>query len=295
MLHPLLTKTQLHSLPYKRPQIVQALESLIANQEIRDVNPTTKRLVERCLSGEWCVQHRKPSSARRVFAESGMERTSSPSSDSVAAQSLTPKLLSVPGPPTTNLSLSRRRSLKGSRSAEDLRGLAAANEKLGSRALEAFSRTTNDGSLALNLTPNSASVAPHHNAHQHRTGSEILVDKRPADRRIHTREVTSPVRHNSLGTMIDEVVSPRSPSGAVAVRVSPPPSPVVPASVRNSDARVPPSPAGSTASGTKKVQRRPPPPPPKRRKPPAVPMRVVGTSNSGAKIAAIASSMSAPA
>src|SRR5260221_8642165 len=96
VLHPLLTKTQLRSLPYKRPQIVRALESLTENEEIREVSSTTKRLVERCLSGEWCVQHRKPNNVARVAAESTMQRTASPSSDRVATQSLTPKSLSIP-------------------------------------------------------------------------------------------------------------------------------------------------------------------------------------------------------
>src|SRR5882757_9750503 len=56
VLHPLLTKTQLRDIPYKRPQILVALESLLGNSKIREVNPTTKRLVDRCLSGDWCVQ-----------------------------------------------------------------------------------------------------------------------------------------------------------------------------------------------------------------------------------------------
>ncbi|KAJ3726490.1 hypothetical protein DFJ43DRAFT_1087561 [Lentinula guzmanii] len=55
VLHPLLTKTQLRTVPYKRPQILYILESLIRPSNVRDVNPTTKRLVERCLGGEWCV------------------------------------------------------------------------------------------------------------------------------------------------------------------------------------------------------------------------------------------------
>lgn len=36
-----------------------ALESLVGNGKIRDINPTTKRLVERCLGGDWCVQLKK--------------------------------------------------------------------------------------------------------------------------------------------------------------------------------------------------------------------------------------------
>ncbi|KZT04939.1 uncharacterized protein LAESUDRAFT_750873 [Laetiporus sulphureus 93-53] len=62
VLHPLLTKTQLRSMPYKRAQIVRTLESLIEHESIRDVDPTTKRLVNRCLSGDCTFNvERKPS------------------------------------------------------------------------------------------------------------------------------------------------------------------------------------------------------------------------------------------
>lgn len=298
VLHPLLTKTQLRSLPYKRPQIVRALESLIENQEIREVSTTTKRLVERCLNGEWYVHHGTSSGGGRVSAAHGIQcpASPSPSSDRVAAQSLTPKP-NVPAPPNPDPSLLRRRSLKGSRSAENLRGLASADAKPASRTLEALRKPTNDSTLALAIA-SSPTVA-----HPQRAGSETLPDKRSADRRQHARPPAArdlvlpiPVRHGSLGTVSDQPLSP--PTAAHSSSMSPP-SPLVPAYARTSNARVPPpSPAGSaasgmsTASGTKKVHRRSPPPPPKRRKPPAVPMRVVGTSNGGAEIAAIASSTS---
>ena len=300
VLHPLLTKTQLRSLPYKRTQIVRALESLIANQEIREVSSTIKRLVERCLNGEWCVHHRKPSVGERVSAEQGVQRTASPSSDRVAAQSLTPKP-NVPAPPNADTSLLRRRSTKGSRSAENLRSLATADAKPASRALEALRKPTlsNDSTLALAI----ASSPTVTNTHPLRTSSETLTDKRPVDRRPHAHArppaLPLPVRHGSLGTVSDQ---PLSPTAALSspVPLIYPPSPLVPALARTSNARVPPPPSPafsatsgtSTASGTKKAQRRSPPPPPKRRKPPAVPMRVVGRSNGGAEIAAIASSTS---
>ncbi|CUA74248.1 Protein LDB17 [Rhizoctonia solani] len=54
VLHPLLTNTQLKTNPYKRPELRQTLLSLISHAHIRDVNPTTRRLVERCLNAEWC-------------------------------------------------------------------------------------------------------------------------------------------------------------------------------------------------------------------------------------------------
>ncbi|XAO24732.1 hypothetical protein I312_103538 [Cryptococcus bacillisporus CA1280] len=49
VLYPLLNHTQLRSDPYKRPQIKLVLKSLIANSHIREIDPTTLRLVERCL------------------------------------------------------------------------------------------------------------------------------------------------------------------------------------------------------------------------------------------------------
>lgn len=295
VLHPLLTKTQLRSLPYKRTQIVRALESLIANQEIREVSSTTKRLVERCLNGEWCVHHRT-SSGGRVSTEHGTQRSASPSGDRVAAQSLTPKP-NVPVPPNADPSLLRRRSLKGSRSAENLRGLATTDAKPASRTLEALRKPTNDSILALAIASSPTT------SHPHRTGSETLTDRRP-HAHVHSpaaREfiLPVPVRHGSLGTVSDQPISPTAAHSSSVPLISPP-SPLVPASARTSNARIQPplSPASSatsgmsTASGTKKIQRRSPPPPPKRRKPPAVPMRVVGTSNGGAEIAAIASSTS---
>jgi len=237
-----------------------------------------------------------------VSAESGIKRTESPSSDRVAAQSLTLKLPSAPALPIADPSISRRRSIKGSRSAENLRGLAATNAKPASRGLEVLRKPANDSSLHL-ATASPPTAVSTHRRNRERTGSETLTNERPADPHHHphspgSREVSPPVRHNSFGTLLYEPTSPLSPGGALAV---PPAQPQLsPLSVRSFDGRVPPSPAGSavsgtsTPSGTKKVQRRSPPAPPKRRKPPAVPMRV-GMTNGGAEIAAIASSTSAPA
>ncbi|KAK0549749.1 pre-rRNA processing [Tilletia horrida] len=55
VLHPLLTNTQLREVPYKRPQIRRLLLGLISLGHIRDVSPTTKRLVDRCLRADWCI------------------------------------------------------------------------------------------------------------------------------------------------------------------------------------------------------------------------------------------------
>ncbi|SOV10031.1 related to LDB17 - protein involved in the regulation of endocytosis [Ustilago sp. UG-2017a] len=56
VLHPLLTNTQLCTYPYKRPQIRRLLDALLAHAHLRDISPTTRRLVDRCLRAEWCVE-----------------------------------------------------------------------------------------------------------------------------------------------------------------------------------------------------------------------------------------------
>jgi hypothetical protein len=48
-----LTNTQLKSEPYKHPQIRLVLLSLTSHSHIREVDPATKRLVERCLNADW--------------------------------------------------------------------------------------------------------------------------------------------------------------------------------------------------------------------------------------------------
>lgn len=54
VLHPLLTNTQLRQYPHKRPQLRRVLGALISFSQYRDVDPTTRRLVERNLKGSWC-------------------------------------------------------------------------------------------------------------------------------------------------------------------------------------------------------------------------------------------------
>lgn len=55
VMHPLMTNTQLRAYPYKRAQIRATLLSLLSDDHIRNVSPTTKRLVERNLKAEWCA------------------------------------------------------------------------------------------------------------------------------------------------------------------------------------------------------------------------------------------------
>lgn len=116
VLHPLLTKTQLRDVPYKRAQITMQLESLIANADIRDVNPTTKRLVERCLSGDWCVQLKATQRSIPIPGTPG-----SPASDYSSVHSPPPNF--VPAPMVSSHldpNIHKLKSLKFSKSVENL-------------------------------------------------------------------------------------------------------------------------------------------------------------------------------
>ncbi|KAL1742299.1 hypothetical protein HDZ31DRAFT_43559 [Schizophyllum fasciatum] len=58
VLHPLLTKTELREVPYKRAQLAYLLESIVSADgrgATKEVGPTTRRLAERCLGGEWAT------------------------------------------------------------------------------------------------------------------------------------------------------------------------------------------------------------------------------------------------
>lgn len=121
VLHPLLTRTQLRDVPYKRTEIVMALESLVANSQVRDVNPTTKRLVERCLGGDWCVNLIK---ARRDSA------TSTPSNGAESDHVRSPTLLDHV-PAASHLGRSNSKKLKSSKSVDMLK-IQTATPKLSS-------------------------------------------------------------------------------------------------------------------------------------------------------------------
>lgn len=111
VLHPLLTKTQLGYVPYKRSQIVYLLESLLKNSNIREVNSTTKRLVERCLAGDWCVNFRKVHVAVK-------EGRGSPTSESSV---MSPSHPEFSGTTSVQLARANSKTLKSSRSVENLK------------------------------------------------------------------------------------------------------------------------------------------------------------------------------
>ncbi|VDB87133.1 unnamed protein product [Peniophora sp. CBMAI 1063] len=300
VLHPLLTRTQLRDVPYKRPQLVRMLEGLVDKPEIREVSATTARLVSRCLSGAWCVQLRRPQNVAASNSDSLLNapgdatpRAGTPGG--VAEEHLSP-MTPAPRPATT---LDRKRSLKGSRSAENLRatsGPAAVMSTAGA------SSSHNDLS--------SLPVSPVADKRPYR-GNSSASRADPSSHRPHrSDDMVQPARANSLGTGVDGLISPHSyvsggplpsiveprslthspsplsqyadpplspplspplrPTGYQRTSVSsaspslPPLSPT--ASAHSVDSRR--SSVSSTASGTGKVRRTAPPPPVKRRTPP---------------------------
>lgn len=70
-----MTNTQLRAYPYKRAQIRATLLSLLSDEHIRPVSPTTKRLVERNLKADWCVAlSPAPSNDMEVEAEAQLAK-----------------------------------------------------------------------------------------------------------------------------------------------------------------------------------------------------------------------------
>ena len=75
VLHPLMTNTQLRTYPYKRPAIRVTLLSLLSDDHIRNVSPTTRRLVERNLKADWCsALSPAPTDIVQVDAEAQMAK-----------------------------------------------------------------------------------------------------------------------------------------------------------------------------------------------------------------------------
>lgn len=268
MLHPLLTKTQLRDIPYKRPQILVTLESLLGNSKIREVNPTTKRLVDRCLSGDWCLQLRE----LRESAGYGIQRGSTPNSE-------TSTILSPPmamGPPSIHLDTAGNKaikSLKHSKSVEQLSIRADPSTRQILRSPLDQVQTRRPSNASIQSLP--GFVSP--------TSPKIIAA--PASKR----------RQNSSTSPVDDVQIARQSS--LPNYYQQPPSPLSPLSphTRSAPAVVatPPSPpASEEISMQTQPRRRPPPPTPiKRRKPPAIPL---GRTHSGATITTIRSSEPSP-
>ena len=249
---------------------------MVGHSRIRDVNSTTKRLVERCLSGPWCVQLME----LRKESGYGSRRAETPSSDLST-------ILSSPdnmGPSTASQHYDSSKimmSLKYSKSVEHLGRAEALTKQQLKSPLDQVRRPSNASVQSL---PGFAEVA---------TSSKVPPVPAPAAKKRSTSATadTHPPlpRHNSLPLEGDHELnsyhyqeqSPRSARSSL----SPPVSPLSPKQVvifeEPATQIVPPS----------ARRRRPPPAPPKRQKPPPIP---IGRTNSGVTITSIRSSEPSP-
>ncbi|KAF9485617.1 hypothetical protein BDN70DRAFT_533974 [Pholiota conissans] len=276
VLHPLLTKTQLKDVPYKRMQILVALESMISNSGIREVNATTKRLVERCLSGSWCVSLME----LRSEAGYGTKRVGSPSSD-------ISNIVSPPG--TLDISMAASHHLEVSGSAKIAKNMKFSKsvENFGRSEQASASRQAPWSPLDQVRRPSNASVhsLPGFVAPAGSAAKPTSPHNAPATKKRSTSATdgTHTPRHNSLPVEDAHhyhynpvnTATPSSPRTEQHV-------------VRVDDITA----AASAISLNDPPRRRPPPPAPqKRRKPPAIP---IGRTHSGATITSIRSSEPSP-
>lgn len=150
-----------------------ALESLVGNATIRDINPTTKRLVERCLGGDWCVQLKKTTSIPLTPVVDLMRE------DSPGPAVVPDNRLLGPGHP-------KQKSLKSARSFENLRP-PAVDDRRGN----AIRKASTDSSKSL---PNVA-VASNNSSRYDRARSDSNDTPPTQDR----PPVPHPMRSDSMG------------------------------------------------------------------------------------------------
>ncbi|KAF8201029.1 hypothetical protein K438DRAFT_1821245 [Mycena galopus ATCC 62051] len=278
VLHPLLTKTQLRDIPYKRPQIVFALESLTRNSGIRDISPTTRRLVDRCLSGDWCVQLRKTASNDTAHAADTTSdddarnrgRGSSEASERKAHSKLTTPSMSASAQLERSAS-GKARTLKSSKSVEFLKGNSAITPPPGAggnrSALESSMRR---GSNASSINLVAAATTPTYTGGLLAPTRKGSADSGPVEGSYADRHRSSNNYHQSAPAAIASSLSASS-------LPSTPPSPTAPIQVVQQAQQ----------------RRSAPPPPPKRRKPPAIPV-TRNTTNGGATITTIRTTVGSP-
>ena len=239
-----------------------------------EVNPTTKRLVDRCLSGDWCLQLRE----LRESAGYGIRRVSSPNSETSTILSPQGNI----GPPSMHLDISGNKvmkSLKHSKSVEQLSVRAEQSTRQIPRSPLDQIQTRRPSNASIQSLP--AFVSPN--------SPKIITA--PASKR----------RQNTGTSPVEDVQTARQSSlshGPERLH-QPPPSPLAlyarsaPLIVAATAAATPPSPSAAEEKSTQtQPRRRPPPPTPiKRRKPPAIPL---GRTHGGATITTIRSSEPSP-
>ena len=215
-----------------------ALESLTKNANIRDINPTTKRLVERCLSGEWCVHLRKSSFDKDALNSQGSSRQGSPSHDILAStmqaglrfQGATPTGSERPHDGVIT-SLARPRHIRTSRSTENMKSQSTKPppSRFGSDDVR---RPSMESATSMGVVASTTTDTPRRSGKSGSMDDGSLLQK---------TEKNLQLKHH-----------PHLPP-------SPAPSGLPP----------------TTSTATQKA-RRPPPAPPKRRKPPPVPLQTHG-------------------
>lgn len=245
---------------------------MIANSQMREINSTTKRLVERCLGGDWCVSLRERNS-NSPQSDRGLRVGSPTFSEGSTIFSppghMGPISIAAAQHVESSGSSKVMKSMKYSKSVENLSGrLDPPREPPLRSPLDQVRRPSNASVQSLP----SAMAA---------NFSKLNVSSNTKKRSPSHREIEAsayPQRHNSL--------DPDHLSLRIHVTQPPPHSP--------SHLHSPISPASSAPDSDFPAvppTRRRPPPPPKRRKPPAIP---VGHTNGGATITSIRSSEPSP-
>lgn len=230
------------------------LESMISNTKIRDVSPTTHRLVGRCLSGKWCVQLME-------LRQNSVQRAISPTSE-ISSSSDPPEKTSLAATRRFDSSSGHSKTLKYSKSVENLMPRFDIPKQTLRCPLDQVQWASNASVSSLPV------LAAY-------TIKNTPPPKPPKRSATSIPPVANFSRHNSLD--MDGEQHSSSPSHSHFSLISPTPS----TSSLNSE--------GSIASS--KPYRRPAPAPPKRRKPPAIP---IGHTNGGAFITSIMSSEPSP-
>lgn len=229
------------------------LESLIGNSRIHDVNPTTKRLVERCLSGDWCIQLKATQRSPTLSGTTGSPTTSEFSIHSPPSTFTAPSIAH-----SVDSSILKLKNMKFSKSVENL-GYRPDHSNAPpiprSPLDQAQTRHSNGSTTSLTSLPSTKVRPP---VPQRKSSNS--VSETPAAR-VHSASTSSSSRSSSQTSLVAEPVE--RVVNFLSVKASRP--------THASTSSLPNHRVDDPAQS--QPRRRPPPPaPPKRRKPPAIPI-----------------------
>lgn len=317
VLHPLLNNTQFRTNPYKPLLVKHTLQSIISHAHIRDINPTTRRLVERCLSGEWSKS--MPSVPKLDTSLSTTVDTDDPDASplvsthpitfaskarSVAAGELSQSMFHHP-PGNGD---KKHRPLGRSASAEILKLTApvveppvpdaALSRRPSKSRFRAGPSALNTGLSSLSIVTNNLTAGNDSPTSLASLAGATPVDPRPPPRsapslapQFHQRRLSRSLKSHRM-----EPQSPTAsdsgyplPANIMSPRANPLTSPSGDNALSVNPPIVAPPTNGSGSVGGRGARAKPPPPPPpKRRRPPQTPIHENGSS--GERIQTIASS-----